>query len=70
LPAPVRFLSGYDNVLLGHALRTRIVSDADRRQVMPGGAVDARAEVATEAERLMEFVAPDAPFGEISIDWM
>jgi hypothetical protein len=37
---------------------------------MPGGAVDARAEVATEAERLMEFVAPDAPFGEISIDWM
>jgi hypothetical protein len=29
---------------------------------------NALAEVATEAERLMEFVAPDAPFGEISID--
>jgi hypothetical protein len=41
LPAPVRFLPGYDNVLPDHALRTRIVSDEDRRQVMPGGAVDA-----------------------------
>jgi hypothetical protein len=99
LPAPVRFLPGYDNVLLGHTVRTRIVAEEDRKQVMPGGAVvrptflvdgfvagiwslqrstlfvmpfrplpdEARAEVATEAERLMEFVAPDAPFGEISI---
>jgi Winged helix DNA-binding domain len=102
LPAPVRFLPGYDNILLGHAIRTRIVSDEDRKQVMPGGALvrptflvdgfvagvwslqrsrllvmpfrplsdDARAEVATEAERLLEFVAPDAPGGETSIDWM
>jgi hypothetical protein len=99
LPAPVRFLPGYDNVLLGHAIRTRIVADEDRKQVMPGGAIvrptflvdgfvagiwslqrstlfvmpfrplsdEARAEVAAEAERLVEFVAPDAPFGEISI---
>jgi hypothetical protein len=37
--------------------------------VMPFRALpdDARAEVATEAERLFEFVAPDAPGGEISI---
>jgi hypothetical protein len=99
LPAPVRFLPGYDNVLLGHAIRTRIVSDEDRKQVVPGRAIvrptflvdgfvagiwslerstlfvmpfrplsdEARAEVAAEAERLVEFVAPDAPFGEISI---
>jgi len=33
-PAPVRFLPQYDNVLLGHADRTRIVSDADRRRVL------------------------------------
>lgn len=39
LPAPVRFLPGYDNIVLGHAIRTRIVSDEDRKQVMPGGAV-------------------------------
>jgi hypothetical protein len=100
LPAPVRFLPGYDNVLLGHANRTRIVSDDDRKQVMPGRALvrptflfdgfiagiwslqrstlfvmpfrplsdEARAEVATEAERLFEFVAPDTEVGEISID--
>ena len=99
LPVPVRFLPGYDNVLLGHAVRTRIVSDEDRKQVMPGGALvrptflvdgfvagiwslersrlfvmpfrplpdEARAEVATEAERLLEFVAPDAEVGEFSI---
>ena len=99
LPVPVRFLPGYDNVLLGHAIRTRIVSDEDRKQVMPGGAVvrptflvdgfvggiwslqrstvfvmpfrplsdEARSEVATESERLLEFLAPDNPFGEVSI---
>lgn len=99
LPAPVRFLPGYDNVLLGHAIRTRIVSDEDRKQVMPGGAIvrptflvdgfvagiwslqrstlfvmpfrplsdGARSEVATEAERLFGFVAPDAEAGEVSI---
>ena len=99
LPVPVRFLPGYDNVLLGHAVRTRIVSDEDRKQVMPGGALvrptflvdgfvagiwslersrlfvmpfrplsdEARADVATESERLLAFVTPDADVGEFSI---
>jgi winged helix DNA-binding protein len=31
-PAPVRFLPEYDNALLSHADRTRIVSDEDRRR--------------------------------------
>ncbi len=30
VPAPVRFLPNYDNVVLGHADRTRIVDDALR----------------------------------------
>ncbi|MCP2329232.1 hypothetical protein HDA40_007739 [Hamadaea flava] len=37
-PAPVRLLPAYDNLLLGHADRTRVISDADRRHVMPGQA--------------------------------
>lgn len=37
-PAPVRLLPAFDNALLGHADRTRIISDEDRRQVMPGQA--------------------------------
>jgi len=32
--APVRFLPEYDNVLLGHADRTRIVSDEDRKRLI------------------------------------
>ncbi|MBM0229194.1 AlkZ family DNA glycosylase, partial [Micromonospora sp. ATA51] len=36
IPAPVRLLPAYDNALLGHADRTRIISDEDRKQVMPG----------------------------------
>jgi hypothetical protein len=39
LPAPVRLLPAYDNALLGHADRTRIISDEDREQVMPGRAL-------------------------------
>lgn len=31
VPAPVRFLPDYDNVLLAHAVRTRIVADEHRR---------------------------------------
>jgi len=33
-PAPVRFLPEYDNVMLSHADRTRIVSDEDRKRVV------------------------------------
>lgn len=33
-PAPVRILAQYDNVLLSHADRTRLVSDADRRRLV------------------------------------
>ena len=33
--APVRFLPSYDNVVLGHADRNRIVSDADRTAFAP-----------------------------------
>lgn len=39
LPAPVRLLSAYDNALLGHADRTRIVGSAERRHVNPGYSV-------------------------------
>ena len=38
-PAPVRFLPEYDNVLLSHADRTRIVSEADRKRLFFGGGV-------------------------------
>lgn len=37
-PAPVRLLPAFDNVLLGHADRSRIISDEDRKRVMPGQA--------------------------------
>jgi hypothetical protein len=39
VPAPVRFLPDYDNVCLGHADRTRIVSDDDRKRAGIGTAV-------------------------------
>lgn len=38
IPAPVRLLPAFDNVLLGHADRTRVISDEDRAHVMPGQA--------------------------------
>jgi hypothetical protein len=36
-PAPVRFLPQYDNVALGHADRTRIVSEEDRKRLLMVG---------------------------------
>jgi hypothetical protein len=36
--APVRLLPAFDNVLLGHADRTRILGDQEREHVMPGQA--------------------------------
>jgi hypothetical protein len=38
-PAPVRFLPDYDNVLLGHADRTRIVSEEHRRSLQTSNGV-------------------------------
>ncbi|MFG3442264.1 winged helix DNA-binding domain-containing protein [Nonomuraea sp. NPDC047897] len=34
-PAPVRFLPAFDNVLLGHRDRRRIISEEDRRRIAP-----------------------------------
>jgi hypothetical protein len=38
-PAPARLLPAFDNVLLGHADRTRVISDDDRKRIMPGSAL-------------------------------
>jgi hypothetical protein len=38
LPVPVRFLPAYDNLLLGHADRRRVLADEDRKPVFPGQA--------------------------------
>jgi hypothetical protein len=39
VPAPVRYLPSYDNALLGHADRSRIVTDENRRAVMSANGV-------------------------------
>jgi hypothetical protein len=36
---PVRFLAGFDNAILGHADRSRIISDDDRRRVVTSSLV-------------------------------
>jgi Winged helix DNA-binding domain len=41
-PAPPRFLPEYDNVLLGHADRRRVISDRSRGQLFSDGAVYGR----------------------------
>ena len=38
-PAPIRFLPEYDNVLLSHADRSRVISDDDRRALSRAGGV-------------------------------
>jgi hypothetical protein len=35
LPAPVRFLPAFDNVLLGHRDRRRVISEEDRKRIAP-----------------------------------
>ncbi len=39
LAAPARFLPEYDNILLSHADRTRVVSEEDRKRLFGGGGV-------------------------------
>jgi hypothetical protein len=34
MPAPLRFLPEYDNLLLSHAERTRFITDEDRRRLI------------------------------------
>jgi hypothetical protein len=36
-PAPPRFMPQYDNVLLGHADRSRVISEEHRRRLLAGG---------------------------------
>ena len=68
-PAPPRFLPEYDNVLLPHEDRSRIVSDADRkrfyviggRSVLIDGFVGARWKIVREGTGATLIVEPFAP---------
>jgi hypothetical protein len=74
-PAPVRFMPEYDNLLIGHADRSRVLPDAHRKLVLlSAGRVRAtvlvdgfvagawRTEVSRRSARLV--VEPFEPFGE------
>jgi hypothetical protein len=70
-PAPVRLLPAFDNALLGHADRTRIISDQDRAEVMPGQArvlptflVDGRVHGTWSLDGATLRLAPLRPLGE------
>ncbi|MFI7462243.1 winged helix DNA-binding domain-containing protein [Nonomuraea sp. NPDC049646] len=69
-PAPVRLLPAYDNALLGHADRSRIIADADRRHVAPGQArVLPTVLVDGHVRGTWSFTAGEvrlAPFGSLS----
>jgi DNA glycosylase AlkZ-like len=41
VPAPPRLLAAFDNTILSHADRTRVIDDDTRRTVIRGGMVDA-----------------------------
>jgi hypothetical protein len=72
-PAPIRFLPDYDNVLLAHADRTRIVADADRPRIfvqngmLPTVLVDGRVRATWRAEREgRAAVVVASPFGRLA----
>jgi len=67
--APVRFIPGYDNLLLGHADRGRVIRDADKGHVFPGGAlvrptvlVDGFVEAVWSVQDTSVVVTPFHPF--------
>jgi hypothetical protein len=103
IPAPVRFLPAFDNLILSHTDRTRVIADEYRSrvatknlQILPTFLVDGfvagvwdvslqkktatltispfapisrrvRLDLATEAEKLVRFVAPGAARFEVAI---
>jgi hypothetical protein len=71
-PAPVRFVPGFDNIILGHAERSRIIADEHRRfvttknlQVLPTFLVDGFVAGTWKSERVKStaslILAPFAP---------
>ncbi|WP_199430855.1 winged helix DNA-binding domain-containing protein [Qaidamihabitans albus] len=74
IPAPARFLPEYDNLLLSHADRTRVIDDADRRRmttpngiqpavILVDGVVSGRWRIDRSGNRAMLEITP---FGKLS----